>query len=106
MNEIYSPIFEKKKVFSANERLVFQLVDGIRLNDKGTINYFKTSTKTHTKMGEKIAIPLYAEHLHFLLTRCGWKVTKIRGHYTNSHLFQAANFATSTGCSLEKTCFG
>ena len=82
MNEIYSPIFEKKKVFSANERLVFQLVDGIRLNDKGTINYFKTSTKTHTKMGEKIAIPLYAEHLHFLLTRCGWKVTKIRGHYT------------------------
>ena len=33
-------------------------------------------------MDEKIAIPLYAEHLYFLLTRCGWKVTKIRGHYT------------------------
>ena len=31
---------------------------------------------------KKIAIPLYAEHLHFLLMRCGWKVTKIRSHYT------------------------
>ena len=33
-------------------------------------------------MDEKIAIRLYAEHLHFLLSRCGWRVTKIRGHYT------------------------
>ena len=33
-------------------------------------------------MHEKIPIPLYAEHLHFLLTRCGWRVTKTRGHYT------------------------
>ena len=33
-------------------------------------------------MDEKIAIPLYADHLHFLLTRCGWRVTKIRGHFT------------------------
>ena len=33
-------------------------------------------------MDEEIVIPLYAEHLQFLLTRCGWKVTKIRGHYT------------------------
>ena len=33
-------------------------------------------------MDEKIAIPLFTEHLHFLLSRCGWRVTKIRGHYT------------------------
>ena len=33
-------------------------------------------------MDAKIAIPLYAEHLHFLVPKCGWRVTKIRGHYT------------------------
>ena len=66
----------------ANERSVFQLLDAMRLNDKGVINSFKTRGKTYATMDEKIAIPLYAEHLHFLLSRCGWRVTKIRGHYT------------------------
>ena len=33
-------------------------------------------------MDEKIAIPSYAELLYFLLPKCGWRVTKIRGHYT------------------------
>ena len=54
----------------------------MRLNDKGTINSFKTTAKTHATIDEKIAIPLYAEHLHFLLSRYGWRVIKIRGHYT------------------------
>ena len=54
----------------------------MRLNDKGAINYFKITAKTHVTMDEKTAIPLYAEHLHSLLTRCGWKVTKVRGYYT------------------------
>ena len=68
-NEMYSPIFEKKRVLSATERSAFQLLDAMRLNDKGT-------------MDEQIAITFYAEHLHFPLTKCWWKVTKIRGHYT------------------------
>ena len=54
----------------------------MRLNYKGTINSFKTTAKTHATMVEKIAIPLYAKHLHFLLSRCSWRVTKISGHYT------------------------
>ena len=54
----------------------------MRLNNKGTINSFKTTAKTHAAMDEKIAIPLYAEHLHLLLSRYGWRVTKFRGHYT------------------------
>ena len=60
-NEIYSPIFEKKKL-SVNERSIFQLLDSMRLNDEGTINSFKTTAKTHATIDEKIAIPLYAEH--------------------------------------------
>ena len=79
--EIYSPIFEKKKVLLANERSVFQLLDAMRLNDKGTISSFDTITKTHGTIDEQIVIPLYAEHLHFLLLGCGWRVNKIRGHY-------------------------
>ena len=79
---------KKKNVLSANERSAFQLLDAMRLNDIWTINSFKTTAKTHSTMGEKIAIPLYAEHLHFLLMRCAWKVTKIRGHYT----FEQKNF--------------
>lgn len=54
----------------------------MRLNDKRTINSFKTIAKTHATMDEKIAIPLYTEYLHFLLTRYGWKVKKILAHYT------------------------
>ena len=81
-NEIYSPIFEKKKVLSANKRSVFKLLDAMRLNSKRTVNSSKATAKTHETMHEKIPIPLYAEHLHFLLTRCSWRVTKTRGHYT------------------------
>ena len=33
-------------------------------------------------MKEKKIIPVYAEHLHFLVTRAGWLVTKIYEHYT------------------------
>ena len=54
-NEIYSPIFEKKKVLSANERSVFELLDAMRLNDEATINSFKTTAKTHAIMDEKIS---------------------------------------------------
>ena len=53
----------------------------MRLNDKRTINSFKTTGKSHGSMDEKIAVPLYTEHLYFLLLRCGLRVTKIRGHY-------------------------
>ena len=75
-------IFEEKKVLSANERSVFQLLDAMKLNDKGTIDSFKTTAKTHATMDEKIPIPRYTKHLHFLLLRCGLRVTKIKRHYT------------------------
>ena len=71
-NENYTSIFEKKKVLPACERSVFQLLDAMRLNDKGLINSYKTITKTHATLHKKYAIPLYAEHLHFLINRCGW----------------------------------
>ena len=70
-NKISTPICEKKKVLSGNGRSAFQLLNAVRLNDKSTINLYKTTAKTHITMDEKIAIPLYAGHLHLLITRCG-----------------------------------
>ena len=43
----HSSIFKKKKVLSENERSVFQILDAMRLNDKGKIDSFKTTAKTH-----------------------------------------------------------
>ena len=80
-NEIYIPIFEKK-VLSANGTSVFQLLDAMRLNNKRTINSYKTTAKTHATMDKKFDIPLYAKYLHFLLSRCGWRVSNVRAHYT------------------------
>ena len=80
-NEIYTPTFEKKVLF-ANERFVFQLLGAMRLNNKGTINSYKTTGKTYATMDKKFAIPLYTEYLHFLILRCRWKVSKVRAHCT------------------------
>ena len=78
-SEICTSILKKTKVLSANERSVFQLLDAIRLNDKESINSYRTSAKTHVTMDKKFAIPLYAEHLHFLLLRCEWVQVKGTG---------------------------
>ena len=63
---------QKKIVLSANKRWVFQLLDAMRLNDKGTINSSKTTGKTYATKDTKIAIPLYAEYLHLLISKCDW----------------------------------
>ena len=73
-SKICSPIFKNKKVLSSNERFAFQLLGTMRSDDRRSINSFKTTAKTHATMDKKITIPLYDEHLHFLLTRCEWKV--------------------------------
>ena len=44
-NEICTPIFEKKKVLSVNERYGFQLLDAMRLNDKRAINFIQNHRK-------------------------------------------------------------
>ena len=76
------------KVLSENERSVFQLLDTMRLNDKGLINSYKTTAKTHATMDKEFNILLYAENLHFLLTKCGWRVRNARAHY----IFEQSKF--------------
>ena len=45
-NEIYTSIFEKRNFPSPNEWSIFQLLDAIRLNNKGALNSYKTAVKT------------------------------------------------------------
>ena len=89
-NEIYTPVFEKKKVLPPSERFVLHLLDAMRVNDMGVLDAYKATAKTCSTMDKKIFSPLYAEHLHFLIKRCGWLVTKIYSHFT----FEQAMFKT------------
>ena len=82
-NGIYTPILEKNKIVQSYERSVLQLMSvSSRNKDKDIINNFKCNTKTHSTIGEKKFVLLYAEHIHFLVTRAGWLVTNIYQHYT------------------------
>ena len=54
----------------------------IRDEEKDKINTFVYNSKTHSTLKEKKIITLYAEDLHFLITRAGWLFTYIYAHYT------------------------
>ena len=82
-NEIYPPIFEKNKKMELYELSTLQLISIMRRDeDKNKINSFPYTSKTHSTLKQKKLIPLYAEDLHFLVTRAGWLVTHIYEHYT------------------------
>ena len=73
----------------AYQRSVLQLMTGISRNrDRDNITNFKCNAKTHVSMDEKKFIPLYAEHLHFLVARAVWLITKIYQHFT----YEQSNF--------------
>ena len=91
---------------SANERSVFQLLDAMRLNDKGKIASIKTAAKTLATMDEKIVIPLYTEHLYFLLSKCGWRVSKIRRHYRFEQKKSKRDFVIKNQVSRQKAYTG
>ena len=82
-NEVYTPIFEKSKLIKPYERSTLELLSVLSKNEeKYIINTLKHNTKTYSTMKEKKIIPLYAKHLHFLLIRADWLVTKIYEHCT------------------------
>ena len=72
-NETFNSIFEKEKVIIPTERSVFQLMNAIRLNDKGLLNSYKFASKNHSAMSKKYSIRLYAQYIHFLMQLVGKK---------------------------------
>ena len=43
---------------------------------------YRATSKAHPTMLKKKFIPMYLEHLAFVIKRAGWKVTKIHAHLT------------------------
>ena len=71
-NEIYPPIFKKNKKMEPSERSTLQLMNIlVRDEEKDKINSFSYTYETHSALGEKKIIPLYAGDLHFLVKRAG-----------------------------------
>ena len=69
--------------------------------EEDVINTFKHNEKTHSTIKKKI-IPLYAEHIHFLVTRTGWLVTKIYAHYTFEQSLFKKEFVTMNQFARQK----
>ena len=75
--KIFPRIIEEKKIIDSCERSVFQLLEQYEEGDNGNpLAYHATS------MLKKKFIPMYLEHLAFVIKRIGWKVTKIHAHLT------------------------
>lgn len=53
---------------------------------KGNILSFKAIRETHAIMLEQAFIPLYLEHIYFLMKKGRLLVTKIDSHYTFDQL--------------------
>ena len=74
---------QKNKKVDPFERSTLQLLSvAVSNEEKNTLNSFPYNSKTHSTLKEKKFILLYAEDLHFLITRAGWLVTHIYKHYT------------------------
>ena len=84
-NEIYMPIFEKNKKIDPYERSCSQIMSRAQIkkrkNKADQLFLLPFNSKTHSTLKNKIFIPLFAEDLYFLITRAGWKVTKVYDHY-------------------------
>ena len=78
--------FKKNKKIDPFERSTLHLMSVmVRDEEKDIINTFVYNSKTHSTLKEKKNISLYAEDLHFLITKAGWLVTYIYAHYTFEH---------------------
>ena len=83
------------------ERSTVQLMSILVSNEeKDTINSFRHTSKTHSIHQYEKCIPLYAEHLHFLIKRAGWLVTHIYEHFTFeqfrvTHIYEHFTFEQS-----------
>ena len=102
-NEIYTPIFEKEKMTEPQHRSVLQLMSIINRNEEKDITRKMTaSAKTHATLEEKKIIPLYAEHIHFLVKRAGWLVTKIYQDFTFAQSKYKKDFVITNQKSRQK----
>ena len=81
-NEIYPPIFEKNKKIDPFERSTVQIMSrAVKKDEKDEIESLPFNSKIHSTLKDKLFVTLYAEDIHFLVSRAGWLVTQIYAHY-------------------------
>ena len=81
----------------------FQILSTIvRNEDTQRINSVCYNSKTHSALKEKKFSPLYAEDLHFLVTRAGWLFTHICEHFTFEWLKFKKDFVVMNQKSRQK----
>ena len=68
---------EKQNVLDADERSTYQLLEMFDTTVEGKARMYRCTPKSHAKK----FIPLYLEHLRFLVKTAGWRVTKIYSHF-------------------------
>ena len=61
-------------------------------------------------MDKKFKIPLYTEHLHFLLSKCCWRVRNVCAHYTFEQSkfkndFVIMNRVSRQNATIVENCF-
>ena len=60
-----------------------QYIEGLNNNPL----VYRATARAHATMLQKRFLPMYLEHLAFVIKRAGWKVTKIHAHLTFEHKF-------------------
>ena len=81
-NEIYPCVFQPKSNVLPNRRSVYQLLSNMRSGKRSNILSFKAPEKTHATLDPTKRFHIFIDHIHFLIERAGWKVTKVHAHYT------------------------
>ena len=72
----------KKKVIDPCERSVFQLLEQYKEGKNANPLFYRSTHKAHATMFKKRIIPMYLEHLAFVIKRAGCRVTKIHANLT------------------------
>ena len=81
-NEIYPKIIERQKIIDHCERSVFQLLEQYVEGSNSNPLAYRATAKAHLAMLQKRFLPMYLEHLAFVMKRAGWKVTKTHANLT------------------------
>ena len=80
-NEIYPDIFEKNKTIEPFERSTVQIMSiVVKKGAKDKISSLPYNYKTHSTIKDKTFVTLYAEDIHFLVSRADGLVTHISLH--------------------------
>ena len=78
---MFPPIIDEQKKLDANEQSAFQICEQYSETDSNNPKWYKCTKRSEATLLPKNYIPLYVEHLKFLIVKCSWKVTKIHRQF-------------------------